>query len=176
MGNGSFRNPALLMSNGSRLAFRSRRLTAALAALAALAEHQRESAHRWDKSMESSRESEAAHQRRLDECFNEMELRRKFDSRQSTFLTDFEAKMRQVDLAISSTANGLADPVAAFTQRIEEICSHHDALIGASMADFGSFANALDGCHPQMPLVDNEDDYVDAADIAFVPPSPQPIP
>jgi hypothetical protein len=50
--------------------------------------------------MESSRKSEAAHQRRLDECFDEMKLGRKFDSRQSTFLTDFEAKMRQVDLAL----------------------------------------------------------------------------
>ena len=77
---------------------------------------------------------------------------------------------------LKSMANGLADPVAALTQCIKEACSHHDALIGASLADFGSFANALDGCHPQTPSVDNEDDYVDAADIAFVPPSPQPIP
>jgi hypothetical protein len=38
-GNGSSRDRALLMSNGSRPALRSRRLTAALAALAALAEH-----------------------------------------------------------------------------------------------------------------------------------------
>jgi hypothetical protein len=52
---------------------------------------------------------------------------------------------------LKSMANGSADPVATFTQRIKEACSHHDALIGASVEDFGSFAAALDGCHPQMP-------------------------
>ncbi len=76
---------------------------------------------------------------------------------------------------LTSTANGSPNPVAAFTQRIEEACSHHDALISASVADFGSFATALDGPHPQMPSVDNEDDNDNAADIA-IPPPHQPTP
>ena len=77
---------------------------------------------------------------------------------------------------LKSMANGLADPVAAFTQWIKEACSHHNALIGASVEDFGSFTAALDSHHPQMPSVDFEDDDDVAADIAFIPPTPQPIP
>jgi hypothetical protein len=76
---------------------------------------------------------------------------------------------------LMSTANGSTDPVAAFTQQIEEACSHHDALISASVADFGSFMAALNGPHPQTPSFDNKDDDDDAADIAFVPPPHQPI-
>jgi hypothetical protein len=73
---------------------------------------------------------------------------------------------------LKSMANGSANRVATFTQRIEEACSHHNALISASKEDFGSFTAALDGRHPQMPLVNFEDDNNDAADIAFIPPLP----
>jgi hypothetical protein len=77
---------------------------------------------------------------------------------------------------LKSMANGSADPVATFTQWIEEACSHHNTLIGVSVEVLGSFAAALDGRHPQMPSVDFEDDDDDAADIAFIPPPPQLIP
>jgi hypothetical protein len=73
-------------------------------------------------------------------------------------------------------ANGLANPVATFTQRIEEACSHHDALIGASVEDFGFSRPHLMVAIRRCLRVDFEDDDDDALDIAFIPPSPQPIP
>ncbi len=54
---------------------------------------------------------------------------------------------------LKSMGNGSADPVATFTQQIKEACSHQDALIGASVEDFGSFAAAFGGHHlPHPPL------------------------
>ncbi len=73
---------------------------------------------------------------------------------------------------LKSTANGSTNPVVAFTQWIKEACSHHNALIGASVEDFGSFAAALDGCHPQMLSIDFEDDDDDSAPSSHPPLSP----
>ncbi len=64
--------------------------------------------------------NEIAHQQCLDECFNiyssdEQELRHKFESFQSTFLTDIEAKMRQVELALTSMADKMVSVATKFS-------------------------------------------------------------
>ncbi len=90
-------------------------------------------------------ENEMAHQRHLDECFNiyssdEQELRHKFESRQSTFLIDIEAKMRQVELALTSTADKMVSVATKFLTidatltRVEESTTKMSGLLETNRA------------------------------------------
>jgi hypothetical protein len=84
--------------------------------------------------------NEMAHQQRLDECFNiylcdEQELCHEFESRQSTFLTDIEAKMRQVELALTSMADKMVSvankvsTINATLSRVEESTTKMSGLL-----------------------------------------------
>jgi hypothetical protein len=113
---------------------------------------------------------ESAHQRQLNACLAQLCVRLEGNKPAVTPLAPLDINRVACPLdCLKSMANGLADPVAAFTQQIKEACSNHSALIGVSVEDFGSFAAALDYCKPQMPLVNFEDDNINAADIAFIP-------
>ena len=136
-------------------------------------------AHQWDMDMNflfaKRRESDSAHQRQLDARWAQLCVQ--LEGNKQAVTPSAPSDINRVACPpgrLKSMANGLADPVATFTQQIKEACSHHNALIGASMEDFGSFAAALDCRHPQMPSVDFEDDNNNSVDIAFIPPTPRP--
>ncbi len=74
-----------------------------------------------DSVLNEIREKEMAHQRRIDELYDEMEVRRTRESRQASFLSDFDYKMRQVDQALSATATCQSSFLSDFDNKMRQV-------------------------------------------------------
>jgi hypothetical protein len=119
------------------------------------------------------RESEAAHWQRLDARWPHLRARLEGNEPAVTPLAPRTSTGWHVLLATSH-----AWPMVWLTLLLplcNGSCSHHDAIIGASVEDFGSLAATLDGRHLPIPSVNGDDNDDHAADITFVPPPSQPI-